>query len=111
MVAPIKIDDGQVSLPCTPDTFKQFVSGLLGSAQTIERSFAGTFELEHSEINNIFQLVNQRVTQQNESSLLEFTIKLIYNDKSSVLLNSLSEFEHYREVRPIASSCAHLSWV
>jgi hypothetical protein len=56
-------------------------------------------------------LVHQRVTQQNEASLIQFTVKIIYDDDSSILLNSFEDFSHYNEIRPIASVAAHLTWI
>src|SRR5258708_6738933 len=89
-----------VVLPCAPEDFTEFVSGLLGKAQTIEKVFAGAFEINADDIVNTFHLVNQRVHQQNEASLVQFTVRIVYDDDSSVLLNSLEDFVHYSEIRP-----------
>jgi hypothetical protein len=111
---PDKPDSGgpvyTVQLPCSPDTFTTFISGLLGKPQTIEQTFRGQFEITKADVESIFHLVDQRVKQQNEASLVQFTVKIVYDDGSSVLLNSLAEFLHYTEVRPIVSTAVHLSW-
>lgn len=99
-----------VLLPCEPDEFSHFVSGLLGKPQTIEKYFHGAFELSREQVSNTFHLVNQRINQQNVASLIQFTVKIIYDDNSSVLLNSLDDFEHYNEVRPLKSVGVTLSW-
>lgn len=100
-----------VLLPCTPETFADFVSGLLGAPQTIERHIFHPFELRLRDIENTFHLVDQRVRQQNEASLLQFAAKIYYDDNSSVLVASLSDLLHYNEVRPIVSKGVHLTWV
>jgi hypothetical protein len=69
-----KHDRYGILLPCTTETFADFVSGLLGTAQTIERRFYGTFALTAAEVENTFHLVRQRVEQQNEASLIEFRV-------------------------------------
>ena len=99
-----------VTLPFPPEAFREFISGLLGQPQTLERRFLGTFELSRPDVETIFHLVDQRVKQQNEASLIQFTIKIIYDDNSSVLLNSIDDFVRYTEVRPVVSVAAHLSW-
>lgn len=100
-----------VILPCEPSDFGAFVSGLLGKPQTIEKSFNYTFEISEHDISNTFHLVEQRIHQQNEASLIQFTVKIIYGDDSSVLLNSLEDFSSYTEIRPLKSVGVHLSWV
>lgn len=106
-----ELNEYGIVLPCEPKDFGQFVSSLLGKPQIIERSYEKIFEIKHSDIVNTFQLVNQRINQQNESTLIQFTVKIIYHDDSSVLLNSLEEFEHYNEIRPLESVGVVLSWV
>lgn len=100
-----------VVLPCSQEDFGSFVSGLLGKPQTIEKVFVGTFEVSASDIENTFHLVDQRIRQQNEANLVQFTVRVVYDDGSSVLLGGLQDFLRYREVRPIASIAVHLSWV
>ncbi len=99
-----------VILPCDTAHFGQFVSGLLGKPQTIEKSLHGVFEINSGDVTNTYHLVNQRINQQNEATLIQFTVKIIYNDDSSVLINSLEDFQAYTEVRPLISTGVSLSW-
>jgi hypothetical protein len=99
-----------VVLPCAPEEFTEFISGLLGKAQTIEQVFTGPFEVHKNDIVNTYHLVNQRVNQQNAASLVQFTVKIVYDDDSSVLLNSLEDFRNYSEIRSLVSMAAYLSW-
>lgn len=100
-----------ILLPCTPETFAEFVSSLLGSPQTIERRFIGAFELTRADVENLYHLIQQRVLQQNKASLVEFAVDILYGDGSSVRLTSLRDFQHYTEVRSLVSVGAHLTWV
>ena len=99
-----------IVLPCDPPHFQDFISGLLGKPQTITRNFGGPFDLKKHEIANFHYLVLQRVTQQNEATLIQFSARIVYDDNSSVLVNSISDFESYNEVRPLISLGVHLSW-
>ncbi|MFI5330478.1 MAG: hypothetical protein ACHQ2F_05500 [Desulfobaccales bacterium] len=99
-----------VVLPCKPGDFKDFVSSLLGKPQTITKVFHAPFEIKPIDVENFYYIVDQRINQQNEASLLQFTIKVIYDDNSSVILNSLADFIHYNEIRTVSSIAAHLTW-
>lgn len=99
-----------VQLPCAPETFAEFIAELLGKPQSIEQRIIGQFELTKSDIENTFHLVHQRVTQQNEAFLVQFAVKTFYGDGSSVLNNTLTDFLHYTEVRPLVSVGVLLSW-
>ena len=115
---PIQADSGEattnnqyaVVLPCEPDDFRDFIAGLLGKPQTISKEVVGAFDLNKDDIANFYHLVVQRVRQQNESTLIQFTVTIVYDDQSTVLINSFDDFMHYTEVRAIASIAAHLSW-
>jgi hypothetical protein len=100
----------EVMLPCRPEEFRDFIAGLLGKPQTITRAFRGVFEVTQEDIQGFYHLVKQRIDQQNDATILQFTVRVVFDDDSSVLLNSYEDFVHYHEVRPIASVAAHLSW-
>lgn len=99
-----------IMLPCSPNEFGSFISNLLGKPQTIEKFFKGLFCINNDDIVNTFHLIDQRIHQQNEASLTQFTVKIFFNDDSSVLINSLSEFKIYNEVRPLKTVGVTLSW-
>jgi hypothetical protein len=99
-----------VMLPCSPDQFSEFIAGLLGKPQTISQELYGSFEMNKTEIENIHHLLHQRITQQNNGDLLQFTSRIIFDDDSSVLLNSIDDLMSYNEVRPVSCKQVHLSW-
>lgn len=92
------------------DSFKDFISSLLGKPQTIEKTIRGAFEVDQKTVTNLNYLIDQRISQQNKGTLVQFTAKILYNDSSSVMLNSLDEFISYNEVHPIISTGLHLTW-
>lgn len=99
-----------VVLPCRPEDFRSFISGLLGRPQTISKGFRGAFDINADHVQDLHSLITQRVYQQNKANLIQFTARIVFDDNSSVLLNSLEEFMTYREVRPIWSTQLHLTW-
>lgn len=103
-------DKTMVVLPCGPEEFKDFISSLLGKPQTIGKGFTGSFDISFKDIENIHLLILQRIQQQNDASLIQFTSRIIFHDDSSVLLNSIDDLLHYNEIRPIVSTAIYLSW-
>lgn len=99
-----------VALPCDPNDFSNFISSLLGKPQTISKAYSGSFEVSHKDIDHAYHLIAQRVKQQNRSNLIQFTVRIVFDDNSTVLLNSLEDFHAYSEVRPVIVTQAHLSW-
>jgi hypothetical protein len=99
-----------VVLPCPPDQFRDFIAGLLGRAQTIESVVEGPFEINKDGVENLFHLIEQRIGSQNEATLVQFTTRVIYDDRSSVLHNSLQGFLSYNEVKPLVAVGLVLSW-
>jgi hypothetical protein len=104
------VTGGSLILPFSGNDFGAFISGLLGKPQVIESSVPGVFTLTRDDVSNTFHLVDQRVSQQNECSFVQFTVTIVYADGSSVLLNSLEAFKAHVEVRPVVSEAVHLSW-
>lgn len=102
--------DYAVLLPCSPASFGEFISGLLGKPQTISGYVRGFFEIDRDDIANIFQLLDQRISQQNEAHLIQFSILIEYSDSTTVLINSIDDFYKYAEVRPRDSVGFQLSW-
>jgi hypothetical protein len=101
--------DYAVLIPCSQDAFAKFVSGLLGQTQTIQRRIEGPYEVHRSDIKKIYDLLMQRV-RQNESSLASFGLTVYYDDRSSVKFNSYEDFNSYAEIRPRSSIGFDLSF-
>jgi hypothetical protein len=99
-----------VILPCSPDQFREFIAGLLGQPQTIRRFLPAPFEVTKDDAINLFHLLDQRLSSQNDATLIQFTASLRYDDNSSVVLNSFEDFYAYNEVKPLVSDGLDLNW-
>lgn len=102
---------GYVSLPFTEDDFKEFIVGLLGEPQTIEGKFYGNFCIERKQIENLFHIIDQRISQQNKAFLVGFISKIAYDNKTMVTLNGYNELITYNEVNPITPVAIELTWI
>jgi len=97
--AVLRGDEGHyVVLPCEPSQFGGFVSGLLGKTQVLKGIVDGVFDVTSNEIENVFHLVNTRVGEQNEGSLVHFSITVHYSNGTSITHNDVSKFRSYSPV-------------
>jgi hypothetical protein len=97
-----------VTFPVDKDTFRDFIRAILGKPQTLNRVIFGRFELSLDNIIGIFEIIDQRIHQQNKSGLIQFCTKIIYSDNSSRLLSSLDELKTFSEHRDVFPISVHL---
>lgn len=101
---------GYLTLPFEKGQFKEFVSSLLGQPQTINKIISGQFEIHLKDLQNFNDLIDQRITQQNNGALIQLKTQIFFSDNSSVLLSSLNELLTYNEVKPIISEKVTMTW-
>lgn len=107
---PTSREDGYLVLPVKKDQFAEFVSGLLGKPQRIRRVIPGSFELHHSHIEQLHNLITQRLHQQNEYALIQLTTQLFYENAESVTLKSMTEFLSYVSVESLIPVALEVTW-
>ena len=100
----------QVVLPFDKEQFAGFITSLLGRPQKIEQKFAFPFEFSSQDVTDTFNLVEQRVHDQNRANLIQFSVDVSYNDGSSVTHSCLEDFLSYKEVKPLIPSALTMSW-
>ena len=101
---------GYVTLPFNQDQFRDFVISLLGRPQTIEKRVYGRFEVNLQDLQSFHYLIDQRLTQQNNALLSQFSAKIYFSDDSSITLSSFEELMTYNEIRPLVSVAVDLTW-
>ena len=92
---------GGVVLPCSEDTFRDFIVGLLGKPQEIEGGQFGAFSIGTHEIEQTYHLIHQRVTQQQGVNPVGFALRIVYDDGTSIQLNSFDDFRNFNEPKPV----------
>ena len=100
-----------VLVPCRPEEFVEFISKLLGKPQIAEGVFHGPFDIDITDVENFYHLIEQRLSEQNKGRLVQFTTNISFDDGTSVEVPSLDGIRSYSEVRPIVSTSVILTWV
>jgi hypothetical protein len=59
---------------------------------------------------DLFQIIEQRIKQQNEGNLLDFRATVSYKDNSSVLLSGFEHLVSYNEPLPLVAKSIEMTW-
>lgn len=103
-------NSGQVALPFNEEQFKDFIVSLLGKPQTITKRFTGIFDIDKDNLISLYQILHQRINQQNNAKLIQFRATIYYDDNSTVTLNGFDHLISYNETLPLVSVSVHLTW-
>ncbi len=95
----INENDSILSLPVRKKDLGNFISGLLGQQQSIERELDLEFDIDHNWLINLHQLINQRIHQQASAKLVDFTSVIYFKDGMKRTLTSIESFESYSETK------------
>jgi hypothetical protein len=102
------MEETSITLPLDQKNFRDFISAILGKPQTLTSVIFVSFEIKQEDLLNIFNLIDQRVNQQNRANLIQFSTKVIYSDNSTRLLSSYDELNTYTEPRDVIPIAVHL---
>jgi hypothetical protein len=104
------LPSGQLALPFNEKQFGDFLVSLLGKPQTITKRFVGSFCIDKDSIVNIFQIIEQRIHQQNDAKLISFRSLITYNDNSTVELSGFEHLVNFNEPLPLIPKGIDLTW-
>jgi hypothetical protein len=99
-----------VSIPVEEGDLGAFISGLLGQPQSIQREILGTIDVDHTWLMNVHYIIQQRIHQQHNASLVAFSAEIFYKDGLSRKLTSIESFKTYSEPKSLISTGVKLKW-
>lgn len=99
-----------IVIPVGDEDLGNFISGLLGQPQSIQKEIYGAFDVDHAWLMNAHHLLYQRIQQQNKASLVAFSAEILFEDGLSRRLTSFEAFQVYVEPKPIISNGVKLKW-
>lgn len=102
--------ESSVVLPMSDKQFKDFIQSLLWKPQTISKDFIWYYSIDKDDVINLNKLLCQRISQQNKSRLVNFSVSIYYNDNSTVELNWIEHLIDYIETLPLICEALHLTW-
>ncbi|MBA4501697.1 hypothetical protein [Marinobacterium marinum] len=99
-----------VQIPIKKKDFGDFVTNLLGQPETMEWSRNGTFDIRFDWLIHLHHLLDQRITQQNHSSLVDFSAVIKYEKGPERRLNNIDSFIHFNEAKKELTKSVKLTW-
>lgn len=96
--------DASINVPVEKRVLGEFISGLLGQPQSIERSFESIFSIDHDWLVHLCSLILQRINQQNAPEPLAFEAHIYYQNGVERRLTTLPAFNHFAETQAIVST-------
>lgn len=103
-------ENSSISLPVNNEDLGNFLSGLLGQAQSIERDFDQAFDIDHAWLINLHEVIDQRVNQQAIAQLLNFKAVVNFEKRMKRTLTSIESFYTYKEMKQLRSIGVKLEW-
>ncbi|WP_174907959.1 hypothetical protein [Burkholderia diffusa] len=97
----ITVENQDVNLPVTRKTLGDFISGLLGQPQTLEKKDEVAFTVDHAWLIHIVSLITQRVAQQNLAEPLTFEATIDYRGGLTRKVSTFPAFEHFSETQNV----------
>lgn len=85
-------------IPIKNEQLKDFITGLLGEPEEIEREIEGDFVITLNNLNDIFHLINERITIQNQGRLVSFGATIYLTNGKSVTFKSIESLNNYHEL-------------
>lgn len=105
----IETADDVVTMPVDKKILGNFISGLLGQPQTLERQFQTAFSIDHAWLIHFCSLINQRISQQNSPEPLSFKANIYYENGVKRTVSSFAAFEHFAETQNIICKAVKIS--
>ncbi len=104
-------DKGYLQIPIEAKDFKDFVLKLLGKPEILAGGYIGAYEISKETITDFTELFDQRMYQQNNATLTNFSCKLFFSDRTTRDITSYESFLGFREGKDVICTRVDVSWI
>jgi hypothetical protein len=99
-----------INIPIKRNDFGRFVSDLLGQPEIIVFNKSGHFTVDFSWLKHIHHLLNQRITQQSNCDLVDFSARFDFTSGGSRKLTSVNTFLNFNEAKIVRTESIKIIW-
>lgn len=99
-----------ISIPVGKKDLGSFICDLLGQKQSLERTYDVVFEVDHSWLMNLHDMIDQRISQQANSNLINFSAVIYFENGSKRTITTVDAFRSYHETKPHVSNGIKVVW-
>jgi hypothetical protein len=102
----------QISIPVSGRDLASFIVDLLGQRRATEKVFLGySFIIDFQWLLNLHEVIAQRISSQNEGTLIDFKASLYFDSGRSNDIFTFSAFRSYRDISNETCIAVELNWV
>jgi hypothetical protein len=102
---------GTIVIPCSPNDFGQFISGLLRVPKELRYARATPFILRFDDIRDFDRLIEQRISDQSRYSKASANFSAYYSDGTSVHCGEIEEFSSHANLNGSLCNRISMEWV
>ncbi|MEZ8230871.1 hypothetical protein AB6C58_19055 [Vibrio splendidus] len=99
-----------ITIPVKKGDLGHFISDLLGQKQSLERNYRVDFSADHSWFMNLHEMIYQRISQQSESHLINFTAVIYFEGGLKRSITSFEAFQGYVETKNQRTTGIKIVW-
>ncbi|EOX4440905.1 hypothetical protein ACKGLS_000659 [Vibrio alginolyticus] len=99
-----------LTIPVNKNDLGGFISDLLGQKQSLERTYDAEFEIDHSWLMNLHEMIDQRISQQANSHLINFTAVVYFKGGFKRTITTIEAFKAYHETKREISNGIKIVW-
>lgn len=103
-------DNVSVVLPLRKKDLGNFISNLLGQQQSISREVTSRFDIDHAWLVNLHELLQQRIKQQADSTLIDFVALIHFESGLKRTITTADSFKAYAETKKDDVVAVTLLW-
>lgn len=103
-------DSDRFQLDIPREQLGSFLSGLLGQPRRVEKIFVQTFSIDHTFLRNLDNIIHQRVTTQQRSTLTAFSAAVYFKDGRVQTETSQATFHSFNDISNIPATGVKLIW-
>ncbi|MDO6452801.1 hypothetical protein Q4490_04415 [Neptunomonas phycophila] len=110
VMGPDESQEQFVQVPIKKKDFGDFITSLLGQPETIRDRKIGVYEATYEWIVHLHHLLDQRIKQQAQSSLVDFSATFIYRNAPERKITSLEGFLNFNEAKIVTTKGIKITW-
>ncbi|KGF72001.1 hypothetical protein DO97_13245 [Neosynechococcus sphagnicola sy1] len=107
---PMIFAEDSITFGLNENSFKDFMVGLLGKPEQIEGYVEGAFEVNVTNLQDLYSKIDNRVIRQHDALLLEFKAELFFDDDSSIMFNTIGNLISHQETRSVVCTGFNFTW-
>ncbi len=110
VMGPDKSQEQFVQVPIKKKDFGNFITNLLGQPEIIRDRKVGVYEATYEWVVHLHHLLDQRVKQQAQANLVDFSATFIYRNAPERKITTIESFLNFNEAKIVTTKGIKITW-